>query len=175
MLKYKRKILFKKLDKEFTNIAREIEKLKLSKDFLQFILYAVSELFANIEEHSRAKQVSVEIKVNKDCLIRVEDDGIGLRKSYLLKKIFPKDDVSAIEFALSGLSTKNLQERGYGFYTIRKFTETLRGKMIVETGLASAIIEKNKIQFKNFLKKKKGVAVEVKTKIKNINFYEIIK
>jgi len=175
MFKYKKKISFNKLDTEFVYVAKEIEKLKLPKDFLQFILFTISELFTNIKEHSKAKKVAVQIGINKNCLIDVEDNGIGLRKSYLLKNIFPKDDVAAIEFALSGLSTKDLAERGYGLYTIRKFTEALEGKMIIETGLASALIEKNTIQFKKLSPKKKGVSIEVKTKIKKINFYKIIK
>ncbi|PIQ07352.1 MAG: hypothetical protein COW72_00785 [Candidatus Nealsonbacteria bacterium CG18_big_fil_WC_8_21_14_2_50_37_10] len=174
MFKYKRRILFKKLDKEFTNIAKEIEELKMSKDFLQFILYTISELFANVKEHSRAKIVSVQIKLNKDCLIRIEDKGIGLRKSYLLKKIFPKDDASAIEFALSGLSTKEPRERGFGLYTIRKFIEELQGKMIIKTGKALATIEKSKIQFQSLLREKKGVGVQIETKIKDVDFYKII-
>jgi light-regulated signal transduction histidine kinase (bacteriophytochrome) len=175
MFKYKRRILFKKLDKEFINIAKEIEKLKLPKDFFQFILFTISELFANVKEHSEAKKVSVQIKVNKDCLMKVDDDGIGLRKSYLLNKIYPKDDASAIEFALSGLSTKEPEERGFGLYTIRKFVEELQGKMIIETGKALATIEKNKIQFKNLLREKKGVGVQVETKVRDIDFYKIIK
>jgi glucose-6-phosphate-specific signal transduction histidine kinase len=173
--KYKKKMPFRSLEREFDFVAEKIEKLNLPKDFLQFILYVVSELFANVKEHSKAKKVSFEIEINKNCLIRVADDGIGLRKSYLLKKISPKDDTAAIEFALSGLSTKEPRERGFGLYTIRKFVEDLKGKMKIETGSALAIIEKNKIQFKKRLLKKKGVLVEVKTKIKDIDFYKIIK
>jgi len=175
MFKYKRKISFKKLETEFIHIAKKIEKLKLPKDFLQFILYTISELFTNVKEHSRAKEATFQIEVNKNCLIKVADDGIGLRRSYLLKKISPKDDASAIEFALSGLSTKEPSERGFGLYTIRKFVEELQGKMIIETGEALATVEKSKIQFKDLLKEKKGVVVQIETKIKDIDFYEIIK
>jgi len=175
MFKYKRKISFKKLETEFIHIAKKIEKLKLPKDFLQFILYTISELFTNVKEHSRAKEATFQIEVNKNCLIKVADDGIGLRRSYLLKKISPKDDASAIEFALSGLSTKEPRERGFGLYTIRKFVEELQGKMIIETGEALATVEKSKIQFKDLLKEKKGVVVQIETKIKDIDFYEIIK
>jgi len=92
-----------------------------------------------------------------------------------LKKISPKDDASAIEFALSGLSTKDPKERGFGLYTIRQFIEALKGKMIIKTGIALATIEKNKIQFKKLLPKKKGVAIQIQTKIKDIDFYKIIK
>jgi len=175
MFKYRRKISFQKLDTEFVQIAKKIEELKLPKDFLQFILFTVSELFTNVKEHSKAKEVTFQIGVNKNCLIKVTDNGVGLRKSYLSKKIFPKDDVAAIEFALSGLSTKDPAERGFGLYTIRKFTEALRGETKIGTGSALAIIGKDKIQLKKLSPRKKGVSVEVKTKIKNINFYKIIK
>ena len=175
MFKYSKKISFERLDTEFNRIAEKIEQLKLPRNFLQFVLYAISELFNNVKEHSKAKKVVFQIElVNKNCLIKVADNGIGLRKSYLLKKIFPKDDISAIEFALSGLSTKDLAKRGFGLYTIRKFVETLNGQMKIETGLALAIIEKNKIQFKKLSPKKKGVLVGVKTKIKDVNFYKIV-
>ena len=67
------------------------------------------------------------------------------------------------------------KERGFGLYTIRKFVEELQGKMIVETGKTLATIEKIKFSLKIFWERKKGVGVQVETKIKDINFYKIIK
>ncbi len=176
MINYKKRIPFKKLDDEFAVISEEIEKLKIPEGFLQFVLYSISELFANIKEHSKADRISIEIKIDKDVfLVKVSDDGIGLRKSYLSKGIFPKDDSSAIEFALSGLSTKDPKERGYGLYTIRKFIETLDGTMELKSGKSLAIIGRNKIQFKKILGETKGVNILLKTKIKKVDFYKIVK
>lgn len=175
IINYKKVIFSKKLDEEFENISKKIETLKLPMGFLEFILYSLSELFANIKEHSKATKVSLEIKMNKTCFIKITDNGIGLRNSYLFRDIYPKDDVSAIEFALAGLSTKDLKERGYGFYTIKKLIEGLRGKMKIKTGMSLAEIKENGIQFKNISKREKGVHILLETKIKALDFYKIIK
>ncbi len=146
---YEKLFSAKNLNAEFDIVDKKIKNLEIPNGFLQFILYSISELFSNIEEHSRSKKVFFQVKITKkECLIEIKDNGIGLRKSYLLRKIVPKDDSSAIEFALAGLSTKDLGERGYGFYNIKKFIEELNGKMEIATGEVQAIIEKNKIQFK---------------------------
>jgi len=173
---YKKLVSFGELNKEFNVITEKIRKLKIPDGFLQFIFYTIAELFANIKEHSKAKKISVEIKTEKDIFsTKISDDGIGLRKSYILKGIFPKDDSSAIEFALSGLSTKSPKERGYGLYTIRQLVEALGGETEIKTGKKIALIGKRKIWFKENLKKEKGLSILVKTKIRDINIYEIIK
>jgi hypothetical protein len=82
--------------------------------------------------------------------------------------------VYAIEFALSGLSTKNLKERGYGLFSIRRLVEYLNGKMIIKSGKASAIITRNKIQFKETLFKK-GVEILIEVPIKGLDIYKILK
>jgi len=175
MIKHKKVISFRKLDTEFDNISQIIKKLKLPKDFFQFVLYSLSEIFANIKEHSKAKKAFVEIKINKILSIKVADDGIGLKNSYLSKNIYPKDDASAIEFALAGLSTKDPRERGYGFYTIKKFIENLKGKMEIKTGKSLAEIKEKRIQFKNLSRRQKGVDILLTAKIQDLNFYKIIK
>ena len=172
-LNYQKKIVFSGLNKESVYILKKIEKMDFPNGFLEFINYVFSELLANVKEHSKAKEVTIIIKISgKDCLIKIADKGIGLRGSYLLKKVYPKDDYAAIEFALSGLSTKNLQERGFGLYSIRKLTNSLKGKMIIESGFAKTVIEENKIIFKNISKKTKGLSVSIETQIKKIDFYK---
>lgn len=173
---YKKLISFKELDNEFNAIVEEIKKFKIPEGFLQFAFYSVAELFANIKEHSKAKRISTKIKVEKGIFsVKISDDGIGFKKSYILKEILPKDDCSAIELALSGLSTKSPKERGYGLYTIRKFVETLGGEMEIKTGKALAVIERKKIRFEDVLKEQKGVTILIKAKIKEIDFYKIVK
>ncbi len=176
MFFYRDKIIFADLENELRKISEKIEVLKLPKGFLEFILYTISEIFANVKEHSLAKKILVNIKIErKRCKVKIQDDGIGFRKSYLRKKIYPKDDFSAIEFALSGLSTKDPRERGFGLYSIRKLTEALTGKLIIETGLAKAIIGKNKIDFQRVSKRKAGVLINIETSTKKLNFYKIIR
>lgn len=175
MINYKKKILPSKLNQESVNIFKKIEKLKFPKGFLEFINYAISELFSNIKEHSRAKSIVTEINIDKkSCLVKVADNGIGLRKSYSLKKIYPKDDFAAIEFALSGLSTKDFQERGFGLYSIRKLINALKGEMNIESGSAKASIKGDKIIFKKTRRKVQGVNIVLKSKIKTFDFYKAV-
>ncbi|OGC47997.1 MAG: hypothetical protein A3A94_01035 [Candidatus Portnoybacteria bacterium RIFCSPLOWO2_01_FULL_43_11] len=176
MINYQNKIKAQQLEQELTIISEKIEGLKTPKGFLEFILYTISELSANIKEHSKAKNIFINIKINqKICFIKIVDQGIGFRKSYLLKNIFPKDDFAAIEFALSGLSTKNLKERGFDLYSIRKLTEELGGKMTIKSGLAETTIQEKKISFKNLPKKIQGVNISLEMPVKKIDFYKIIR
>ncbi len=175
-MKLKRKIIYKNLEKELQEILNKIEKFDLPKGFLQSILYVINELFSNVIEHSYAKKALVELEINKEKFrFKIKDDGIGFRESYLRNGIYPKDDFSAIEFALSGLSTKDPKERGYGIYTTKKFVEALGGKLIIESGSGKVEIEENKINFQKLPKSKKGVSIDIEVPIKEINLYKIIK
>lgn len=174
MINYKKRVNSYNIERELTIISKKIEELKLPKGFLEFVMYTLSELSANIKEHSKAKKVTIKININNSCLIDFYDNGIGLRKSYLLKKINPKDDAAAIEFALSGLSTKNLQERGFGLYSIRKLTAALKAQMIIKSGFAQAIIKENQINFEKLQKEIKGLSVLIKTGVKNLDFYNAV-
>ncbi|OGZ18053.1 MAG: hypothetical protein A2V72_01280 [Candidatus Nealsonbacteria bacterium RBG_13_37_56] len=175
MIKYEKKINFQNIDQELINIFKKIESSKFPKGFLDFINYSVSELFVNIKEHSKAEIVWIKIDINmKNCFIEISDNGIGLRKSYLLKKIYPKDDFVAIEFALSGLSTKDSQERGFGLYSIKKLVSVLKGEMIVESGLARIIIKDNQTISQKIPKGFQGVKTILKTSIKAFDFYKAV-
>jgi signal transduction histidine kinase len=172
---YRKNFLFENLNEEFESIIEKIKEEKLDKKFEQFLIYVIGEIFDNIKEHSKAKQIVVKIiKKRKDLYLYVYDNGIGFRNSYISKNIIPKDDISAIEFALSGLSTKNLQERGYGLFSIRKLVEYLNGKMTIKSGRASATITRNKIRFKEILFKK-GVEISIEVPIKGLDIYKILK
>ena len=85
-----------------------------------------------------------------------------------------KSDQSAIELALSGLSTKDFKERGFGLYSIRRLTIALEGKFSLSSGKAKAEIEKNSIKFKNLQKGIKGVAVQIKSNIRPLDFYKYV-
>ena len=174
MFRYKKRISVNELNKEFGAISKDIEKLKTPLGFIQFVLYAISELFAMFLDSTQPKPAWVTIRINKgDSLIEISDNGVGLQKSYFLKEIYPKNDFSAIEFALGGLSTKNGQERGFGLFTIRKAISSLAGEMIIESGKGLANVKKKEIKF--LLKpKRKGVKVFLKVPIKNIDFYKYV-
>ena len=174
MLNIKKNISINKLDREFNVLSQKIEEQTLPDGFRQFILYSLSELFANVKEHSEGSKATVSLvtKDNNFSLI-VADNGIGFRESYLRKGIYSKDDFSAIQFALGGLSTKKLNERGFGLYTVRKFARELKGTMIIESGKASARIIKNKVEFVT-ISSKKGVKIILETPIKKVDFYKNI-
>lgn len=175
MLNLKKKIPLVLLDEEQNNISKKFSQLKPVKGFSQFVLYAMSELFANINEHSSAKNAFVELKIaSKKCMIKINDDGKGLKESYNKKEIYPKDDFSAIEFALSGLSTKNFKERGFGLYSVKKLTLALGGKMDIESGNAKATIEKENIKFTRLKNKAKGLHITLTTNVREIDFYKFI-
>ncbi|MFH1462352.1 MAG: ATP-binding protein [bacterium] len=172
---YKKTITTPNLEKELNLISESIEKLNLPKGFFEFVVYVISELFTNIKEHAHTDRAFVVFKINKQkCLIDIIDKGVGLKQSYLSKQIYVKDDFAAIEFAFSGLSTKGLQERGFGLYSVRKFAEELDGEMIIESGLAKAVIQKNKINFQKLKKEIQGVNIKINTPIEKIDFYKII-
>ena len=176
ILKYKKTIITANFDRELNLISERIEKLNLPKGFFEFIIYTISELLANVKEHAKTNKASLVLIINKKkCSIHIADRGIGLKQSYLLRQIYVKDDLAAIELAFSGLSTKNLQERGFGLYSIRKLVETLGSKLVVKTGLARAVIEKNRINFQKNPKKILGVSFNIESSIKRLDFYKIIK
>ncbi|PIS39346.1 MAG: hypothetical protein COT33_02515 [Candidatus Nealsonbacteria bacterium CG08_land_8_20_14_0_20_38_20] len=174
MLNYIKNFSVNKLDDEFEPLSQEIEKQNLPNGFRQFALYAIAELFNNIKEHSDASEVSISaaIKDNNFSLI-ISDNGIGVRESYLRKGIYPKDDFSATQFALSGLSTKESRERGFGLYTIRKFVQGLEGVMVLGSGQASVRIIKNQIELTD-ISFQKGVKLIIETPIKEVDFYKNI-
>jgi hypothetical protein len=177
-MKYTKKIAVKNFAQILGELLEKIWGLNLPTGFREFISYSISELSDNVKEHSRAKEMLLDLQINKNkrgCFIKIVDRGIGLYQSYLLKKIYPKDDLAAIEFALGGLSTKNLIERGFGLYSIKKLIEHLRGEMVIETGTGKLLIEKDKIISKTKSKKISGLTVRLQTPIKKVAFYKIIK
>ena len=175
MFSYSKNISAAQLDEEFEIISSGIRKISLPQSFLQSIFFIISELFSNIKEHSLAKNATFKIELrNEHLLLLMADDGIGLRQSYLSKEIMSKSDQSAIELALSGLSTKDFKERGFGLYSIRRLTIALEGKFSLSSGKAKAEIEKNSIKFKNLQKGIKGVAVQIKSNIRPLDFYKYV-
>lgn len=174
MFSYKKFLSPESLDKEFSDISEKITKLGLPEGFSEFVPYTVSELFANIKEHSRAKKAIVFISIRENkCAINIADDGIGLRKSYLAKKIYPKDEFSSIEFALGGLSTKS-QERGFGLYSIKQLVGELGGEITVKTGRAVVKIQHKKTTSRDSPVYMRGVDIALKVPVEKLEFYKFV-
>jgi len=174
MFHYEKSLTPSELDKEFSDISENIAKLGFPEGFSEFVPYAISELFANVKEHSRAKKATVCISVRGNkCVINITDNGIGFRKSYIAKKIYPKDEFSAIEFALGGLSTKS-QERGFGLYSIKQLVEELGGEITVKTGKAMVEIRQNKTVSRDSPVYTEGVDIALKIPVKKVEFYKFV-
>lgn len=107
--------------------------------------------------------------------LKMCDNGIGIRSSYLLNDNFAKDDRSAILLALSGVSAKKKNERAFGLYSIRQRTEYLQGKMEICSGNRKVVITKDKMEFTESKRRQQGVSVQVETNVKRLNIYEVIK
>ena len=175
MVSYAKTLVIRSIDEEFNKVAEQIIQTKLPKGFTDFALYVLSELIANVKEHARAKKVVLHVKLDRQRLsLNIQDDGIGFRESYLSKKIYPKDDFAAIELALSGLSTKNSQERGYGLYSTRRLVEATQGALIVQSGNALAQISENKISFRKSSQKRNGVGIQIQAKVQPVALYRYI-
>lgn len=175
MLTYKRNIVFENLEQELEKLSEAVESLRLPPGFLLAVLYILSELFSNVKEHSKAKRMAARVRIGtKRGEIEISDNGIGLRRSYRNKKIYPKDDFSAIEFAISGLSTKEGQERGFGLYSIKQLTEALGGTLTLTSDFAKAVFQKNQITFHTLSRGHRGVSAVLTMPVKKVDFYNIV-
>ncbi|MBI4946897.1 MAG: hypothetical protein HY840_10925 [Bacteroidetes bacterium] len=172
---FQKKIHPDKLCEIINQVTDKIIELKINNASKEFILYSINELASNINEHAKSTSTSLKLHIDKGFFtILITDNGIGIKNTYLAKSIIPKDDIAAIEYALSGLSTKNQKERGYGLYSIRKITNHLEGKMIVESGKGRIISTKNTSTSETAKKRIKGVRVFVNNKIRNFDFYKLL-
>jgi light-regulated signal transduction histidine kinase (bacteriophytochrome) len=173
---YNKKIKVSVLESEIQSITEGILSHPFPDGFADFFIYILSELCANIIEHSQAKTCVIDIFIDKrEMKLSVEDNGIGFRNSYLSNKKHVRDDRSAIMLALNGLSTKKLNERAFGLSSVRLLTEHQKGKMTIESGKCKVDITNNKMDFEDAKKSRKGVNINVQTKVSVINIYNIIK
>lgn len=171
----KKSLAVSEIDHILDNILNEIAEIKLPTGFENFVMFALSELLTNIMQHSQSKKIDISIHITpKTFLLQLADHGIGIKKSYLLNKKYPKDDSAAIQWALSGLSTKDNTERGFGLYSTKKLVEALSGIMIIKSGTTKTTIEKDKISNHSLNKSFKGVSIVIKTKIKKLDFYKFV-
>jgi signal transduction histidine kinase len=58
---YRKNFLFENLNEEFENIVEKIKKEKLNKKFEKFLIYVIGEIFDNIKQHSKAKEIITKI------------------------------------------------------------------------------------------------------------------
>jgi len=102
--------------------------------------YMLDEFTHNVNDHSGAGEgfVFAQYYPSSNYLdLCICDHGKGIYRSYLDSgKHNPKDEIEAINMAISGFSTKDLPEsKGFGITTSRKMlTSGLRGKLFIWSG-----------------------------------------
>jgi len=175
MFKYTNTIKVANIDTECDLLIDKIHKQDWPEMFEQFLFYCLSELLNNVQEHSKAKTVSISLDVKQLQLsLMVSDQGIGLKKSYISSGVYPKDDLSAVQFALSGLSAKNLKERGYGLYSIKNFVVDLNGIIRITSGQVSVSITSDGMKFDELSKNYSGTKINLQVPVKSVDFYKNI-
>jgi len=130
----------------FLNVIKNnIDSAKYAEDPL---FYTVSELFDNVSQHSKSEkgfivsQYYPQKEYLENCII---DTGIGLRQAYLENGIECLSDEKAIELALSGKSTKNSDERGYGLRkTVEIICDGLKGEVLLISGSSLVFLKSGK-------------------------------
>lgn len=171
----KKSLAVSEIDTVLDKIFNEVAEIKLPKGFENFVMFALSELLTNVMQHSQSKKIDISIHITPKTLIfQLNDYGIGIKKSYMLKKYYPKDDSAAIQWALGGLSTKDNTERGFGLYSTKKLVEALDGTMIIKSGTTKTTIGKNKISNHHLKESFKGVSIVIKTKVEKLDFYNFV-
>lgn len=124
----------------------------LPNNYYTAIAYIISEITDNIIDHSNADfgWLSFQNYPKKGYLdLCISDSGIGLLSSYQNysgKKQYShiKNHSQAIQEAVSGSSTKNLTERGFGLPTSKKMIiEGLNGKFVYCSG--NALLHNNEV------------------------------
>ena len=163
------------LDRENDYYFSKLYGTPLPEGCLDLGTYIISELFANVKEHSMAKQVTAEFSISNSLFFfSVSDNGIGIRNSFLKNGIFAKDDRTAIQLATGGLSTKKKNERAFGLYSIERLVEKSGGTLTIITGKSFAKYSKNQLSFGDVKKQIKGVKLAVKIPLKKINVYDVL-
>lgn len=175
MKKIKKIIPVGQLDIAHDWIYREVSSIKLPKGCLDLLTYIVSELFANVKEHSFAKKIRFEMFIrSKIFYFTLADDGIGIRNSFLQNGIFAKDDRAAIELAVGGMSTKKTNERAFGLFSTQRLAGYVGGQMNIFSGKIKATFEKNKTKFERLHRIISGVKVTVVIPLKAVNVYDVL-
>ncbi|TSC92230.1 MAG: hypothetical protein CEN91_521 [Candidatus Berkelbacteria bacterium Licking1014_85] len=172
--------LLSKIDKELQDNLNKINStgslLPIAKEI---IIYILSELGDNIEQHSHSSKIQLFSEIEnsaKQIIIFVSDNGIGIPK--LFHKHFKENNNNweEIKKALSGISTKG-DGRGYGLRTIKKIVEYCEGKMIiVSNGFGYTIDSKSaeKIKISDTNGTKVAIILPNKLKITPKEFYKIL-
>lgn len=121
------------------------------------------------------KKIGTKLYFRKNIFyFMIADDGIGIRNSFLQNGIFAKDDRSAIELAVGGISTKKTNERALGLSSAIRLCEYMSGSMSIESGMIQARFEKNITRFEVLRRKTKGVTITVAFPLKPVNVYNVL-
>ncbi len=109
--------------------------------------YLTSEIVDNIYQHSKFNSAYVMFqKYKKYIELTFYDDGIGIPGAFKNAKVSFEDSANALELALSGVSTKDNQERGYGLSrNLKLVKDALRGEMLLVSLEGAVYLDQNRL------------------------------
>lgn len=91
-------IILAEIEEKFPKI------LNLPENVRSIFVFAFSEMFNNAIEHSKSKNISIEVSINDNLYFAVMDSGVGVFRNIMRKKSL-KDEVEAIQDLLKGKTT----------------------------------------------------------------------
>lgn len=151
-------------------------RLNLEPDFENAVSYLISEICDNIIEHSGDERGWLMVQYYPNTLyldICIIDTGKTILGSYLDNgRDDIKDDTTAIEKALQGISTKSI-ERGTGLRTSRAISmDGLEGDFVLYSG--HALYYRKRITYLPIRWSGTFVAIRIKSRVPNFSIYNFI-
>lgn len=152
------------------------DRLNLESDYENAVSYLISEISDNIIEHSGDERGWLMVQYYPNTLyldICIIDTGKTILGSYLDNgRTDIKDDTTAIEKALEGISTKSI-ERGTGLRTSRAISmDGLEGDFVLYSG--NALYFKNSINYLPIRWPGTFVAIRIKRRVSNFSIYNFV-
>ena len=152
------------------------DRLNLESDYENAVSYLISEISDNIIEHSGDERGWLMVQYYPNTLyldICIVDTGKTILGSYLDSgRSDIKDDTTAIEKALEGISTKSI-ERGTGLRTSRAISmDGLEGDFVLYSG--HALYFKKCINYLPIRWPGTFVAIRIKRRVLNFSIYNFV-
>jgi hypothetical protein len=139
-----------KEDEVFNALEKETPLIRsLNENIHSIFFYAFTEMLNNAIEHSKSKNIQIEIKKNHDLSFCVNDIGIGVFKSIMQKRRL-KSELEAVQDLLKGkTTTKPRAHSGEGIFFTSKIAdifilESYNYKLTVDNRIKDVFLEELK-------------------------------
>ena len=154
-------------------ILEKIEDKQTRSSFTNSLKYLTSEMVTNIKEHAQVDHYWIFSQYwpkSKTCEITIADTGIGYMESYKGTAYEVDNHVEAISNAIHGYSSKDDVERGTGIPgMINIFCKGYGGCVVIISGDALLLMEKDQQDFYSLETDWKGVFIGIRFEISEIN------